>query len=892
MNSKSVVARFSVAFIKNYRITTLLFLSILALGYLSYTRFLEVEGFPPVEVPVVIVEGSYFINDARRVDLEVTVPIEKAAAELAEVTRVTSTTSPVGAVIVAEFDEDLSSEKGAELMQKAIEKSVHLPEGAEIDYRTINAGAFDGKHDLIFNISGDFSEAELQAKALELAKEVEKSPLVAQAENIPVIEAQLNPLTGQSLDVATGFNRVGVRDDEAFRYENAAAIGVVRKSDAGVVDLSDDVKEKVSDYKKTGDLKGFTVTYGGDVSPSVLEQLTQLEGNAGAGLLVGVLITLCLIGWRASIVAGIFIPLVFAAVLIALYMIGYTLNIISLFALVLALGMFVDNATVVIDAMERAKAKGHKGLDAIYTAVGSVGTSVIAGTWTNMLVFVPMLYISGVLGKFIILIPVTVITALAVSLFLAFTIVPWLGNIFIRDKRPPSGQPRDTASRLIDVALNGPGRQAARLSLHISRLVHDYVGRPWKTAAIILGTIALVIYGASFAAKLDFSVFPSAKDTDQIFVTIDFDESTTLVGAESITQEFEQQLLDEAGEDLTAVTYFGANEKNALLVADLTTVVDRDRTAPEISEAMQNRFATQPGARITVRPATVGPPVDDYQLIVRVKADSDVLLKAGTADVKTFLESQELADDESVTEVVVDRFDVLAKIDGSRFAQVRAKISDPEKTNLVLDLQKAVTDEYTAARLDGLSLRSDAVAIDLGQEGENVESFESAALALAIALIVMYGLLVLQFNSYTQPLLIFLAIPLSFPVLFPALYVTNNSLSFFVMLGIISLAGVVVNNTIVLVDQANEYRRDGRSAREAISMAVSVRFRALLATSLTTIAGLLPLALSDPFWEPLAYTIIFGLSSSVVLVIMAFPAFYVVAEAFRERVKRLGQRSS
>ena len=100
MQRISAVARFSLAFIKNYRLTTLLFVGILGIGFLSYTRFLKVEGFPAVEVPVVIVEGTYFVNDAAQVDEDLTIPIEQAAGELAEVTRVTSTTTPVGAFFV------------------------------------------------------------------------------------------------------------------------------------------------------------------------------------------------------------------------------------------------------------------------------------------------------------------------------------------------------------------------------------------------------------------------------------------------------------------------------------------------------------------------------------------------------------------------------------------------------------------------------------------------------------------------------------------------------------------------------------------------------------------------------------------------------------------------
>jgi multidrug efflux pump subunit AcrB len=149
----------------------------------------------------------------------------------------------------------------------------------------------------------------------------------------------------------------------------------------------------------------------------------------------------------------------------------------------------------------------------------------------------------------------------------------------------------------------------------------------------------------------------------------------------------------------------------------------------------------------------------------------------------------------------------------------------------------------------------------------------------------MYGLLVLQFNSFLQPLLIFVAIPFSFVGLFPGLLATDNDLSFFVLIGITGLLGIVVNNTIMLLDYANQVRAEGKvSYTEAMKQAVKVRFRPLLTTSVTTIAGLVPLALSDPFWESIAYSIIFGLFASTTMVIFVFPAYYAAVEFLRNRV--------
>jgi multidrug efflux pump subunit AcrB len=151
-------------------------------------------------------------------------------------------------------------------------------------------------------------------------------------------------------------------------------------------------------------------------------------------------------------------------------------------------------------------------------------------------------------------------------------------------------------------------------------------------------------------------------------------------------------------------------------------------------------------------------------------------------------------------------------------------------------------------------------------------------------------LLAVQFRSVAQSLLIFLAIPFSFLGVFTILSATDNPLSFLVVVGFVALIGVAVNNTILLVEAANHARRDGASAAEAIQEAVTRRFRPLVATTLTTVVGLLPLALSDPFWESLGFTLIGGLVSSTFLVLLSFPAYYLALEAVRTPLRNAARR--
>jgi multidrug efflux pump subunit AcrB len=147
----------------------------------------------------------------------------------------------------------------------------------------------------------------------------------------------------------------------------------------------------------------------------------------------------------------------------------------------------------------------------------------------------------------------------------------------------------------------------------------------------------------------------------------------------------------------------------------------------------------------------------------------------------------------------------------------------------------------------------------------------------------MYILLAIQFKGFIQPLLIFMAVPFSLPGVAIGLTLTNNPISFFAVVGFFALIGISVNNTIMLVDFANQKRREGFGPRESMAKAIEARIRPLLVTSITAVVALLPLVLTDPFWESLAVTLMFGLISSTILVTTIFPYYYLAVEKLRSK---------
>jgi multidrug efflux pump subunit AcrB len=219
---------------------------------------------------------------------------------------------------------------------------------------------------------------------------------------------------------------------------------------------------------------------------------------------------------------------------------------------------------------------------------------------------------------------------------------------------------------------------------------------------------------------------------------------------------------------------------------------------------------------------------------------------------------------------------------------VTSQFDGTDTTTLTTLAQDAVKKEFDAAKLAKYGLKPADVTFDIGQEQENQDSFKTLALAFPILLVVIYLLLALQFRSLLQPLLIFMALPFSLFGVTLGLYLTDNAFSFFAMLGFFALIGLSIKNTILLTDYANQARRSGLTPIDAAVAALGERFRPLIATSITAIVSLIPLAVTSPFWQGLAVVLIFGLASSTFLVLTVFPYYYLGAEYLRWRITRAG----
>lgn len=272
---------------------------------------------------------------------------------------------------------------------------------------------------------------------------------------------------------------------------------------------------------------------------------------------------------------------------------------------------------------------------------------------------------------------------------------------------------------------------------------------------------------------------------------------------------------------------------------------------------------------------------------MRVYGKDQTNVLAASNAIADFLEGMDLSlggEETSIAEAKVEQTGGINRSEKGQFQTVLARVENTDYNSAaVIEIERLVKEEFTNEKLSEFGLNTTQLDFDVSQESENADSFGAIGIGLVVAIFLMYLILVLLFNSLLQPLLILMAVPFSLFGVFFGLYVTDNPMSFFVMLAILGLVGIVVNNSILLTEYANQEKEKGADNRSAISQAVKDRFRPLVVTTTTTVFALLPLALSDPFWQALAYTLIFGIISSTTLIIISFPYYYLMVEWIRDK---------
>lgn len=887
-----LLPRLTMFFFKRSGTAALIWLIIAVFGVASYTTLLKREGFPSVTIPLVIVSGSYAVDDAQQVDGALAQKVSETALKQTGATKVVTQSGANFFNATIQYEESVDGNQAKKQLQKDIEAQ-NIPEGVELKYNAPYFGVTGGSIDKVdatvsvYDTSGKLTLQQLVDSASKASEELNAQKLhqVAGTKVADPFEDVTNPITQQPMSIQTTFDRFGIRKDNNTNFYQSVIINVAGVDGFDAIKMDHALQEGVDKINSSGDLGASKLAISASNAPTVNESISELQRVLLEGLLAVLIIGSIVIAIRASLIIVLAMVTVLLATLGVLYLTGFSLNVITLFGLILSLSLIVDDTIIMTEAIDAARRRKKKAEEAVESATRKISRAMVAATLTAALSFVPLIFVSGILGSFIRAIPVTIISALLISLFTALIIIPLFAKyLLLGKKQMGEGSVKEVAAGLEEKIANFIAKPM--LWARHSRKKEIITG----LSAVAISIVFIVGGGVIFGKYVDFNIFPPTKDANAIAVALTYPTGTDITNAEKLADEADTVTKNVIGKEFVKGTYYGmANEQSATLYVDLVPYGKRDIRAPEIVDELDKSFASFSGAKVEAYTVDVGPPSSAFTVNIDASGNRENAIKLAN-DMAAYLKGREIKRPNGTTTKITDasvaNTSSYNREDGTAVIKVNATFEDTDTSTLTIIAQDAIKDKYTDKELAPYGLTQKAIKFDIGQESENQESFNTLTYAFPLVLLVIFVLLALQFRSMLQPLIIFMAIPFSFFGIATGLAITDNPFSFFTMLGFFALIGLSIKNTILLTDYANQAQRQGMAPVDAAVEALRERFRPLIATSLTAVVSLIPLAITSPFWEALAVVLIFGLLSSTFLVITVFPYYYLGSEYLRRRVNR------
>jgi len=772
-----------------------------------------------------------------------------------------------------------------------------------------------------------------------------------------------------------------------FDGKRAAFIQVSRTGDQDAVDVADTVKEYVRE-KQDSLPAGMSLALWEDDTQFLKARLKLLTKNAYIGLALVFVCLTCFLNVRLAFWTAMGIPISFLGAFWLIPRFGVTINMMSLFAFIMVLGLVVDDAIVVGENIFSYRQQGLDRIDAAIKGVQEMCWPVVAAVLTTVFAFVPLAYTGGIMGKILRVLPIVVIGVLGFSLVEALLILP--AHLSSKRGKPGKGIRRltDKINNFIDKNLkrfvNGP------FANFVERAVRWRYVTLSLGLAIFLTTVGIVAGGyikfvffdaieadnvialirmplgtpveqtRAVAERIEAAAFEAIKEFDKEFpgdVSIKKHISTTvgaqpivgrggpvqvdlggggqshlaevnieLLGAEdrdlsstAVKNRWRELVGEVAGaSSLTFISEFAstgepinvelshhdfdvllaASEKLKGILRDYTGVGDiQDDFEPgkaelklEIKDTGRTLGLTLSDLARQVRQGFYG---DEVQRIQRGRDDIRVMVRYPEA------ERRSLADVENMrirlpngTEIP---FDTVAEVQYGRGYSAIKRVDRRRVVSVTADVDRTVANanvinrELLASALPELSNEFEGVQYRFaGEQREMNESLGSLKVNFAIAMLAIYGLLAVQFKSYSQPAIIMSAIPFGIVGAAFGHLLMGYNFGIMSMFGIVALSGVVVNDSLIMIDLINRERRSGIELHQVLRDCATRRFRPIMLTTLTTFFGLLPMiterSIQARFLIPMAISLAFGVMFATCITLVLVPSLYMILEDVKGRI--------
>lgn len=1006
----------------------MVFLVVLMFGGIGYSK-MPANLMPDIDVPVALVMTQWSGAGPEDIDDQISEPIEKSLSSISNVKTTVSKSSEGVSMVVAQFEYGTDvDEKLNDIRSKIDTVKMTLPDDVDtpsILKMDMNAQAIaqivvsgEGSSDDIMKYAEDTVQVKLESidgitsadinggdktqinviadptilssygvsldtiKGLLSATNksypygsitqgddkivIRSVDKVEALEDIKTIQIPMSNGETVSLDKICTVEYGTVDKQSIYRYngQESLVMDVQKQQDANTVQVMKNVNSKISELNNEN--SQFNLKIVNDTSEYINSSINDVMKNLILSAVIAFFVILLFLkSGRASFVVAVSIPTSIIGAIALLYFTGETLNMVTLSSLVIAVGMVVDNATVVIENIFKYRKDPNLSLEeAAIQGTNTVSTAVMASTLTTVAIFLPILFTEGFTKIMFGSLAKTLIFALTLSLIVALTLVP---SIFAKLSGGKNGaKMEEKPSPIFDKISEGYKNIIVLALKHKAVVILISVG-------MFIGAIAL---GATGAIGMDFM---SSGDEGMVSISIKLPEGLDLEPSDYYVSMAEEKVSD-IPEIETMITQIGSGSamgsggSTASISLDLVSSKERKRTTDEIEQDVVERLKVIPDCEINVSQTSSmsmggsgdaqvdikGPDLDVLEEIVN-QAKANVEKVSGFRNIETSLadsnkEAQFKIDKRKAsllgintssiastlrtaisgsdaTTVTIDDYDYdvnlkfkdssINSIDDigqikvtsasgqqvplNAFAEI--KMADGLKSISRTDGDYSVSitakadnmDTSTASRLltqavNEVDMPRD-YSIDVGGSAEMMnESMSSLVMAMVIALILVYMVMVAQFESFSKPFIIMFSIPFAFVGVVIALVISRISLNVVGMLGAILLVGIVVNNGIVLIDyigQLREAKVQG-TLEDIVAKGCAARLRPVLMTTMTTVVGMIPSALAfgegGDMMQPLAVVIIGGLSVSTLVTLVLIPTVYLIFDKIENSLRsKFGQ---
>jgi multidrug efflux pump len=1019
-----------------FRTAVFVFIGVLVvMGAVSYNT-LPREGSPDITIPQVFVTAIHPGTAPEDMENLIAIPIEKRLNELGTVKNINAMAADSVVVFTIEYLAGVDVDTAIQRVKDKIDLArPDLPD--DLDEPVVEGLNFSTDIPIMrFALSGDPDQERLKSTAEYLQDEIENISGVKEARIVGTREREIRlefdlqrlvayniPLTDvmaliakENVTMSAGMlevyqNKVQVRVPGEFvlasdlrdlvvverggrpvylrdiasvsdtykdletvsriNGETAVSIEVFKRAGENSVALIDEVRQFIDPTKLPSDIH---ITIVQDDSKDIRDMLAELENNMVSGFFLVIVVLLIFMGRRNSLFVGLAIPFSMLLSFTIMQLMGITMNMVVLFALILAVGMLVDNGIVIVENIYRLHCEGLSRIEAARQGSAEVAWPVATSTLTTLAAFSPLLFWPDIIGEFMSYIPETLIITLTSSLFVALVINPAICSVLIKKGKKNFDDNRTEFHpfvRSYESALRGALKHRGLLlvvSILILYLSGQLYGRYGEGVTLFVDTepraaqIELRYPEGTAIEKTD-ATMKQIEQAVSGFEDIEFILSTTGQGMGSGFSEG------------SGGTYLGS------FYIKFVDEKDRSGSTSRLIQKFRDAIGQIPGAEIKVEQLQEGPPQqppvnieisgEDLELLndIATEVKRSISQVPGLVDLRSNYESalpefQFIVDRKRAgvlgldTETIgfflrtsiygtesqrkfragEDEFDItvrLPRLNREQFGlldEIYIPVQDAEP----VPLSSLGSFEYTSGRgvirrknqkrvitvsgnKDGretAELLTDVIPIvsqmklppgySIAYTGDNEDQQESSAFLMKAFFLALAGIvvvLVLQFNSVLLPFVILLSIILSIIGVMWGLLLTRMHFSIVMTgVGIISLAGIVVNNAIVLVDCINQMSQKGLDTTEAVIHAGRLRLRPVLLTAVTTILGLIPMAIGFSFdvhtlrftaggatsawWAPMAIAVIFGLAVSTMLTLILVPLMYSLADSLATWMKR------